>query len=281
MKREIPILLTVLSGLLITLAFFGSSADGSPLEWTSAANSELLEWALIFFSVAFLLGIANLVRISLKQISNRHPDAVYKVVLLVSLFGFLAVGMAEIHETKVKLPFIDVSLSTPDFLLGTFVPPNVYTLVDGTVHEGWIVDRTDEVVTLRLASDKSEIAVEAAQIEDTVDQSMRLWIYTKVFQPLQSTMFSLLAFYIASAAFRAFRARSMEATLLLVAGTLVMLGQVPLPGVVGDYTQLWQAWLMAYVNAAGQKAIIIGATLGVLATGLRIVLGIERSYLSE
>ena len=42
-----------------------------------------------------------------------------------------------------------------------------------------------------------------------------------------------------------------------------------------------QAFLMAKVNAAGQKAIIIGAALGVLATGLRIVLGIERSYLSE
>ncbi len=38
---------------------------------------------------------------------------------------------------------------------------------------------------------------------------------------------------------------------------------------------------MVYINGAGQKAIIIGATLGVLATGLRIVLGIERSYLSE
>ena len=38
---------------------------------------------------------------------------------------------------------------------------------------------------------------------------------------------------------------------------------------------------MGYVNAAGQSAIIMGAALGTLATGLRIVLGLERSYLSE
>ena len=70
-------------------------------------------------------------------------------------------------------------------------------------------------------------------------------------------------------------------TLLLVAGTVVMLGSVPLGGLVGDVALEAQGFLMAYVNGAGQRALIIGATLGVLATGLRIVLGLERSYLSE
>ena len=61
-----------------------------------------------------------------------------------------------------------------------------------------------------------------------------------------------------------------------------MLGQVPLGDqLTGDKASRWLAWIMVYINGAGQKAIIIGATLGVLATGLRIVLGIERSYLSE
>ncbi len=106
------------------------------------------------------------------------------------------------------------------------------------------------------------------------------WIFDHVMHPLMSTMFSLLAFFIASAAFRAFRARSFEATLLLLAGTLVMIGRVPLghaitAGVAPDL----QVWIMKVPSLAGQRAIIIGAAMGLVASGLRIVLGIERPYL--
>jgi len=226
MKREIPILLTIICGLLITGSFFVGSGDD--VEFMQAVNAELLAWALIFFSVAFVLGIVNLVRISLKQIAGHHPDAPYKIVLLVTLFGYLTLGMGELH--------------------------------------GWWG-----------GSDANSIGY-------------RIWVYNKMFIPLQATMFSLLAFFIASAAFRAFRARSLESTLLLVAGVIVMLGQVPIGDEFTDAVTLGTtqslasrslAWVMVYINGAGQKAIIIGATLGVLATGLRIVLGIERSYLSE
>ena len=50
------------------------------------------------------------------------------------------------------------------------------------------------------------------------------WLFDYVQVPMQSTMFSLLAFFVASASYRAFRARTVHATLLLVAGCLVMLG---------------------------------------------------------
>jgi hypothetical protein len=113
-----------------------------------------------------------------------------------------------------------------------------------------------------------------------------MWIYNQLYSPMQSTMFSLLAFFIASAAFRAFRIRTVEAGLLAVAALLVMLGRVPL----GEVMTSWlpqdirltaiQEWIMEVPQNAAKRAILIGAALGVMATGLRVILGIERSYLS-
>ena len=57
--------------------------------------------------------------------------------------------------------------------------------------------------------------------------SVVVWLYDNVQVPMDATMFSLLAFFIASAAFRAFRARSFEATLLLITAMFVMIGNCP------------------------------------------------------
>jgi hypothetical protein len=107
-----------------------------------------------------------------------------------------------------------------------------------------------------------------------------MWIFKNIQMPLSSTMFALLAFYIASAAYKAFRARSAEATVLLLAAIIVMLGQVPI-GVamfgerIADITQ----WILDVPNLASKRGIALGVGLGMVATSLRILLGIERTYL--
>lgn len=99
--------------------------------------------------------------------------------------------------------------------------------------------------------------------------------------PIQSTMFSLLAFFIASAAYRAFRARSLLATLLLVSALIVMLRFNPYFGPIGQYLEQTASWLLNVPNLAAKRAIIIGIGLGMVATALKVILGIERAYLGK
>ena len=105
------------------------------------------------------------------------------------------------------------------------------------------------------------------------------FIFRNMFVPLGATMFSLLAFFIASASYRAFRARTIEAALLLIAAILVMLGRVPLGSYIWRQFPMLANWIMAFPNMAGQRAIMIGIALGTVSISLRIILGIERSYL--
>ena len=117
------------------------------------------------------------------------------------------------------------------------------------------------------------------------------WIYAHMVVPLTSTMFAMLAFYVATAAFRAFRAKNTEATLLLITAGIVLLGRT--------YAGVWlfedwlpesmqwlrfdnlTVWIMDIPNTAGTRAITIGIALGVVATSLRILLGVDRSYLGQ
>ena len=106
-------------------------------------------------------------------------------------------------------------------------------------------------------------------------------IYNTMFVPLQATMFALLAFYIASAAFRAFRVRTLDATLLAVAAIIVMIGRVPLGDKIWEGIPMLTDWIMNVPQLAAKRAILIGAALGAVSTGLKILLGIERNYLGS
>lgn len=114
------------------------------------------------------------------------------------------------------------------------------------------------------------------------------WMFDYVQAPMQSTMFALLAFYVASASYRAFRARSFHAALLLGAGVIVMLGRVPLGEMLGFHVgdQFFSLasvsnWILNYPNVAAKRGVLIGVQLGIVATAIKIILGIERTYLGK
>ena len=114
------------------------------------------------------------------------------------------------------------------------------------------------------------------------------WMYDAVFYSCGATIFSLLAFFVASAAYRAFRARTVEAAILLGTAFIILTGRTFL----GQFLTGWFPdfmdplhipnlfnWILSTPNQAGQRAIMIGISLGIISTSLKIILGIERSYL--
>jgi hypothetical protein len=106
------------------------------------------------------------------------------------------------------------------------------------------------------------------------------WLWQNLFTPLSATMFSLNAFFISSAAVRAFRVRTVQAAILMVCAFAVMIGNT------GVGVALWSgfpkagSWVMSIINVAGMRGIIIGSALGAMGIALRVILGLERGHLS-
>jgi len=111
--------------------------------------------------------------------------------------------------------------------------------------------------------------------------SLFLWMFDNLQVPMQSTMFSLLAFFVASAAYRGFRARNVQATILLIAGLLVILGRVPLGEMLHSSIPDAATWVLNVPSMAARRGILIGIGLGTIATALRVIVGIERTYLGK
>lgn len=118
-------------------------------------------------------------------------------------------------------------------------------------------------------------------------------LFRDVLNSFDAAMFATLAFFIISAAYRAFRIKSAEATLLMLAALIVMLGQIP----IGQYLTHWlpekgtfasvfrldniSNWLLLTVNAPATRAIGFGLGVGGLAIALRLWLSLERGAFFE
>ncbi|MCX6834352.1 MAG: hypothetical protein NTW07_04340 [candidate division Zixibacteria bacterium] len=106
-----------------------------------------------------------------------------------------------------------------------------------------------------------------------------MWVFDNVQVPMQSTVFALLAFFVASASFRGFRARSVAAGVLLVSALLALLSRSDLGGFIADHVSPLAEWLRDYPSMSARRAILIGIGLGSLTTSVRVILGIERTWL--
>ncbi len=106
-----------------------------------------------------------------------------------------------------------------------------------------------------------------------------MWMFENVQAPMASTVFALLAFFVASASFRGFRARSTQASILLGAALIILLSRSNLPIPYAENLSEFADWIRNYPSMTARRAILIGIGLGSLTTSLRVLLGIERTWL--
>ncbi|MEE8335429.1 MAG: hypothetical protein V3S48_03225 [Candidatus Neomarinimicrobiota bacterium] len=269
-KRQIPILIVTIVGLL---TLFGWFIDEPTVE--SFVNDDATQWYDILASFAIFLGALNLMKMQINKIIKKKPGWIYSIIAILGFIFAITAGF---------------------FIKG----------VEGVEWGAHV----------------------------TTDGTLFKWMFDFVFTPLSATMFSLLAFFVASAAYRSFRIRNFEASLLLVSGIIIMIGRVPVGGIISSwfvmyilvlalgiglnirfknkmitlavvgggilavttagmlsgwpldqpsifYLPVLQDWIYFYPNVAGTRAIMIGIGLGIFATSIRYILGIEKSYIGE
>jgi hypothetical protein len=105
------------------------------------------------------------------------------------------------------------------------------------------------------------------------------WIYDTIYGPLTATTYSLLSFWVCSAAYRAFKPRSIESLILVITGLLVFFGVTPLSAYISPFFPAANNFISSVLNVAGVRGMNIGIGIGIISFGLQIITGMERSWM--
>jgi hypothetical protein len=298
-KKSLPVAVGMLVGLYIVAEYF------IPHPSVRSISGHLLEWGGLVAAAAYVIGGVNLVQVQWPKIRRREADWPYKIVLLAAAAAMAIVG----------LPWRDVTGSEPPGKVWKGGHDDDVAVRGVAIVE---LEAPDDVAfrvggVETTAKDKPKLEVPAGQLAihagrrvvgyDALDQQIdvapgeivhvtadpqmrwgadgrfRTWIYDHVFAPCNATMFALLAFFVASAAFRAFRARNVESALLLGSAIIILLARAPIGRAISNSLPDVAQWILDIPSNGSRRAIIMGAAVGAIATGLRVILGLERSHL--
>ena len=240
LKRYIPIGIV---GFFGSLTLFGWFIDNESIE--AFVNDDATQWYDIIASFAIFLGALNLLKLQFLKVVKRQSGWQYSVVAIASFFFAFTIGF---------------------FMKGAFFVGEEVYFTQGAAEQAILASGSTE--TVKAVEWGAHISTEGGLFK---------WMFDNIFTPLSATMFALLAFYVASASYRAFRARNFEATLLLLAGIIIMLGRVP----VGSLITPWMVmYLLVFVvtifmaNYFKERKIIFGSfvigLLGVTVLGINM-----------
>lgn len=213
----------------------------------------------VFLALALMLGIVNLFRINGRMVIRRRQGWGYAFAFFA---GFLAMMLAWGFN---------------------YYQPGVPTSAMPVVEAGATPTRLPATEAVLSVPAGTPLPVRMIQYKGWYDV-----MFKGFFTGLSATMFSMLAFFIVSAAYRAFRVRSMEAVLLLGSALIMMLGLTPLgtaliTGPIPESSffsflklEKVSEWILVTLNGAAQRALLFGIAVGLMATSLRIWLSLER-----
>jgi hypothetical protein len=110
--------------------------------------------------------------------------------------------------------------------------------------------------------------------------SWTLWVFNTFQVPVEISLLAVLSVVLVYAGARLLSRRlKWSSVLFLVTVLLVLLGSVPL-FLVGEIAPLTivRGWLAQVPAIAGARGLLLGVALGTVATGLRILIGVDRPY---
>ncbi|HXX72438.1 MAG TPA: hypothetical protein VEI80_01995 [Candidatus Acidoferrales bacterium] len=197
-----------------------------------------------FYAIVYYVAVPGVV--DLQAVSDQL--LAYVTAVLTAAFAIGVINLTRVH-------WINIKRKRATWRYSVILLLSLYTML------------VFSLIASPFALDPNAVVIPASVIQF----STPIWefLYYKILVNINSSIFSLLAFFIASAAYRAFKARSLESTILLVAGLLVVLGQAPIADLIWPGFSIIRDWIMAFPNTAGQRGIIIGAALGIIVFSVR------------
>ncbi len=199
---------------------------------------------------------------------RRIPTAVAIVCGLVTLLGYFSPGL-QIHLVFVRWAAV---LGAVAMILG------ILNLVGVHLRRVMNQDR-DWPYSLALIM-SALIVILIALIEGQGPSGAVLnWVFHSVLAPLEAAAASLLVFFLVAAAFRAMRLQpSLTTFVFVITIVLVLLSALALPGDLGQILGTMRVWLVHIFATAGARGMLLGVALGIVATGVRVLLGIDRPH---
>ncbi len=246
MKRQIAYFLVIFIGFL---ALAGHFISYPPLN--NFIDNDATQWFDIISGFAAFLGVINLLQLHLNKVANKRKNYNYSIITLLGfmvmiIFGFIYNGYPneEYLDRNENEEFDYYCKIDSDKLIDSYTIKDSVNIASSIKDSlsclklntsiasvSWIEEPFDDLNN----NEKRDFVGMGAHLKK--EGSAFYWMFHNIYLPLGATMFALLAFFVASASYRAFKIRNFEATLLLISGIFLMIGRVP----IGQLIPWWMS----------------------------------------